>query len=120
MQLRRRRLLLLMVLPLALGAGVAVAAHGSAGKRANGVIHACASKRGGHLRVVAAAGLCRKGEQALSWNVHGPAGPRTADSEHEIERGGRTGGDAVGGEGRERVRLEEPHQEPNGKVGGQG
>ena len=75
MQLRRRRLLLPIVLSLALGAGVAIAAHGTAGKRSNGVIHACAKKRGGHLRVVGAADLCRKGEVALSWNVQGPAGP---------------------------------------------
>jgi hypothetical protein len=75
MQLRRRRLLVPVALLLALGAGVAVAAHGTAGKRSNGVIHACAKKHGGRLRVVGSADLCRKGEVALSWNVRGPAGP---------------------------------------------
>jgi hypothetical protein len=71
----RRRWLLLLALPLALGTGVAVAAHGSSGKRTDGVIHACAKKRGGHLRVVSAGQLCRKAEVALSWNVRGPEGP---------------------------------------------
>jgi Lamin Tail Domain/Collagen triple helix repeat (20 copies) len=75
MHLRRRRLLLLLVAPLALGAGAAVAAHGTAHKRANGVIWACAKKEGGRLRAVAGPGRCRRGEQQLSWNVQGPAGP---------------------------------------------
>ena len=74
MHLRRRRLLLL-VAPLVLGAGAAVAAHGAPHKRANGVIWACAKKEGGRLRTVAGPGRCRRGEQALSWNVQGPAGP---------------------------------------------
>ena len=75
MHLRRRRLLLLLLAPLVLGAGAAVAAHGTAHKRANGVIWACAKKEGGRLRTVAGPGRCRRGEQALSWNVQGPAGP---------------------------------------------
>src|SRR5438067_2672856 len=75
MHLRRRRLLLLLLAPLGLGAGAAVAAHGTAHKRANGVIWACAKKAGGRLRAVAGPGRCRRGEQALSWNVQGPAGP---------------------------------------------
>src|SRR4051794_11882354 len=75
MHLRRRRLPLLLLAPLVLGAGVAVAAHGTAHKRANGVIWACANKANGHLRAVAGPGRCRKGEHALSWNVQGPAGP---------------------------------------------
>jgi hypothetical protein len=75
MHLRRRRLLLLLLAPLVVGAGVAVAAQGTAHKRANGVIWACAKKGTGHLRVVAGPGRCKRGEQALSWNVQGPAGP---------------------------------------------
>ena len=75
MHLRRRRLLLLLLAPLVLGAGVAVAAQGTAHKRANGVIWACAKKGTGGLRAVAGPGRCRRGEQALSWNVQGPAGP---------------------------------------------
>ena len=75
MHLRRRRLLLLLLAPLMMSAGAAVAAHGTAHKRANGVIWACAKKEGGRLRAVAGPGRCRKGEQALSWNVQGPAGP---------------------------------------------
>jgi lamin tail-like protein/collagen triple helix repeat protein len=75
MHLRRRRLPLLLLAPLVLGAGVAVAAQGTAHKRANGVIWACAKKQTGRLRAVAGPGRCRRGEQALSWNVQGPAGP---------------------------------------------
>ena len=75
MHLCRRRLLLLLLAPLVLGAGAAVAAHGTAHKRANGVIWACAKKENGRLRAVAGPGRCRRGEQPLSWNVQGPAGP---------------------------------------------
>lgn len=75
MHLCRRRLPLLLLAPLVLGAGVAVAAQGTAQKRANGVIWACAKKANGRLRAVAGPGRCRRGEQALSWNVQGPAGP---------------------------------------------
>jgi hypothetical protein len=75
MHLRRRRLLPLLLAPLVLVAGVAVAAQGTGHKRANGVIWACAKKENGRLRAVAGPGRCRRGEQALSWNVQGPAGP---------------------------------------------
>jgi hypothetical protein len=75
MHLRRRRLLLLLVAPLVLGAGAAVAAQGTAHKRSNGVIWACAKKENGRLRAVSGPGRCRRGEQALRWNVQGPAGP---------------------------------------------
>jgi hypothetical protein len=75
MHLRRRRLLLLLVALLTLGSGVAVAAQGTAHKRTNGVIWACAKKNTGRLRAVAGPGRCKRGEQALSWNVQGPAGP---------------------------------------------
>ncbi|HKD33252.1 MAG TPA: lamin tail domain-containing protein [Gaiellaceae bacterium] len=74
MHLRRRRLLLLLVAPLVLGAGAAVAAQGTAHKRSSGVIWACAQKQTGRLRAVSGPGRCRRGEQALRWNVQGPAG----------------------------------------------
>jgi hypothetical protein len=74
MHLRRRRLPLLLLAPLVLGAGAAVAAQGTAQKRANGVIWACAKKENGRLRAVAGPGRCRRGEQALFWNVQGRAG----------------------------------------------
>ena len=70
----RRRLLLLAAAVPALAAGVALAAHGSPHKRANGVIYSCVQKANGRLRVVAGPGACRRGEQPLSWNSHGPAG----------------------------------------------
>jgi hypothetical protein len=75
MHLRRSRLLLLLLAPLVVGAGVAVAAQGTGHKPANVVIWACAKKENGRLRAVAGPGRCRRGEQALSWNVQGPAGP---------------------------------------------
>jgi hypothetical protein len=69
-------LLLLAAAVPALAAGVALAAHGSPHKRANGVIYSCVQKANGRLRVVAGPGACRRGEQPLSWNSHGPAGAR--------------------------------------------
>ena len=71
----RRRLLLLAAAVPALAAGVALAAHGSQHRRANGVIYSCVRKANGRLRVVAGPGSCRRDEQPLSWNSHGPAGP---------------------------------------------
>ncbi|MGZ4281673.1 MAG: lamin tail domain-containing protein [Gaiellaceae bacterium] len=68
-------MLLLAAAVPALAAGVALAAHGSSHKRANGVIYSCVQKSNGRLRVVAGPGACRRGEQPLSWNSHGPAGP---------------------------------------------
>ena len=75
MHLPRRRLLLLAAVVPALAAGVALAAHGSPHKRANGVIYACARKTNGRLRMVKAPGSCLRTETAISWNAHGPAGP---------------------------------------------
>jgi hypothetical protein len=72
----RRRLLLLAAAVPVLAAGVALAAHSSPHKRANGVIYSCVQKANGRLRVVAGPGSCRRGEQPLSWNSHGPAGAR--------------------------------------------
>jgi hypothetical protein len=74
MHLPRRRLLLLAAVVPALAAGVALAAHGSPHKRANGVIYGCLKKPSGRLRVVSGPGQCVHGETAISWNVRGPAG----------------------------------------------
>ena len=76
MHLPRRRLLLLAAVVPALAAGVALAAHGSPHKRANGVIYACARKTNGRLRVIKAPGSCLRTETAISWNARGPAGPQ--------------------------------------------
>ena len=46
----RRRLLLLAAAVPALAAGVALAAHGSQHRRANGVIYSCVRKANGRLR----------------------------------------------------------------------
>jgi hypothetical protein len=62
---------------LALAAGGAFAVQGSATAAAaeiEDVIHACRHPNGGWLRIVGAAGDCRSREQAVSWNVAGPAG----------------------------------------------
>jgi lamin tail-like protein/collagen triple helix repeat protein len=73
MRLPRRRLLL-VVLPLALIAGVALAAEPSGRRPNHAVINACVKKKDGRLRIVAAAGSCRREEQPLAWNAQGPAG----------------------------------------------
>jgi hypothetical protein len=77
MRLHRRRFLL-VALPLALAAGAALAAERSPERRANGVINACVKKPGGRVRIVSGPRQCRRGEQAVSWNVQGPEGPRGA------------------------------------------
>ena len=57
---------------LASGAGWALAATNDAA----GVIHACAAKRGGTLRLARA---CSKRERPVSWNVQGVPGPPGRD-----------------------------------------
>jgi Collagen triple helix repeat (20 copies) len=74
MRLYRRRLLL-VALPLVLAAGAALAAERSPERKANGVINACVKKPGGRVRIVSGPWQCRRGEQAVSWNIQGPAGP---------------------------------------------
>lgn len=60
-----------VVAVLAAGGGWAFAA--STNKQ--GVLHACAAKQGGALRL---AHKCRKSERAVSWNIHGvPGAPGT-------------------------------------------
>jgi hypothetical protein len=77
MRLHRRRVLL-VVLPLVLVAGAALAAERAPERKATGVITACVKKPGGRVRIVSGPGQCRRGEQAVSWNIQGPAGPRGA------------------------------------------
>jgi len=77
MRLHRRRVLL-VALPLVLAAGVALAAERAPDRKATGVINACVKKPGGRVRVVSGPGQCRRGEQAVSWNIQGPEGPRGA------------------------------------------
>jgi hypothetical protein len=66
-RLRVGPLLAVTALVLASGGGWALAATGGS------VIHACASKKSGALRV---ARKCRKRERGLTWSAQSPAGPR--------------------------------------------
>jgi hypothetical protein len=62
---------------LALAAGGALAVQKGATVAAveiDGAIHACRHPNGGWVRIVSAESACRAREQALSWNVAGPAG----------------------------------------------
>jgi Lamin Tail Domain len=62
---------------LALAAGGALAVQKdttAAAAEIEDVIHACRHPNGGWVRIVSAASACRAREQALSWNVAGPAG----------------------------------------------
>jgi hypothetical protein len=72
-QLRRaqRRTVALCVVALAVAAGGAAAGLEASG---DGVIRACRHKSG-YLLVPSAGKSCKRSEQALNWNVKGPAGP---------------------------------------------
>jgi Lamin Tail Domain len=78
MRITRMRALALLAagaLALAAGAALAVGKGGSlAAAEAGQVLHACRHPNGGWLRLVTAPGQCRSREQAVSWNVAGPAG----------------------------------------------
>ena len=76
MRITRMRVLAGLAAVGALAAGgVAVATSASqAAVEADEVIHACRHPNGGWVRLVTAAGGCRAREQAVSWNVAGPAG----------------------------------------------
>ena len=78
MRLTARRVAL-VALPLVLVAGVALAAQPRAHTTTSAVINACVKKSTGSVRVVRAAGACKKGEAALAWNRQGPAGARGAN-----------------------------------------
>src|SRR5439155_1173351 len=69
------RIVLFGALALALAAGAALAAHTSGHRRHSGVVNACVQRKTGRVRVVAGPNACRRGEQALAWNIQGPAGP---------------------------------------------
>lgn len=60
---------------LALVLILAVPAAAFAGQRlgADGTIHACASRKGGRLRL-SSTGRCLRAERAIGWNVRGPSG----------------------------------------------
>jgi hypothetical protein len=60
-----------MAFVVALGAGISFAAIPDS----SGVIHACAKKNKGTIRVVDTAGDCQKSEFALSWSAEGQPGP---------------------------------------------
>ena len=62
---------------LAAAAGAALALSGSAAaqQEENEAVHACRHPNGGWVRLVQSPGSCRPREQAVSWNVTGPAGP---------------------------------------------
>jgi hypothetical protein len=59
---------------LAVGKDTEIAAQAEAAA-AEEVINACRHPNGGWVRIVSAATSCRAREQAVSWNVAGPAGP---------------------------------------------
>ncbi|HEU4450607.1 MAG TPA: lamin tail domain-containing protein [Gaiellaceae bacterium] len=56
------------------GAALAVGGEAAAAAEAEDVIQACRHPNGGWVRIVAEASSCRAKEQAVSWNVAGPAG----------------------------------------------
>jgi hypothetical protein len=69
------RIVLFGALALALAGGAALAAQTTGHRRHGGVVNACVQRKTGHVRVVAGPHACRRGEQALAWNIEGPAGP---------------------------------------------
>jgi lamin tail-like protein len=66
-----------LVLALATGGALAVGKNAriAAAAAADEVIYACRHPNGGWVRLVSSASACRAREQAVSWNVGGPAGP---------------------------------------------
>jgi hypothetical protein len=88
---RTSRLTLVLVAVLAAGAGWAVAATTTS----SGVIHACAARRDGTLRLARA---CNKHERALSWNIQGVRGAPGRDGANGIN--GTNGTDGAPGTAR--------------------
>jgi hypothetical protein len=80
MRITRMRVLAVLaalgLLALATGGALAVGKKAKvAAAAADEIINACRHPNGGWVRIVPAVGDCRSREQAVSWNVAGPAGP---------------------------------------------
>lgn len=104
---------------VALLVAAAVALAGAAPTTTDGVIHACRKVDNGRLRVVGAGVLCKRSEQALSWNVAGPRGePGPAGP---VGPAGPPGADgATGPQGQVGPAGEQGTQGPAGPQGPQG
>jgi hypothetical protein len=78
MRITRMRALVVLAtaaaLALAAGGALAVQKSTTAAAEIEDVINACRHPNGGWVRIVGADGVCRSREQAVSWNVAGPAG----------------------------------------------
>jgi hypothetical protein len=72
----RRNAVAYLALFVMLGGSAYAASGGFVGN--DGVVHACAKKKGGSVRLVKPGKKCRKGERIVTWSQHGPAGPRGA------------------------------------------
>jgi hypothetical protein len=66
------RIPLLLLALIAPAGALAVTDRGSAPAP---VLHACAARKDGALRIVSAAAKCRRSERSVRWNVTGPTGP---------------------------------------------
>jgi hypothetical protein len=62
------------LLAVAIPTGGAVAVRRGSGGGEAAIIHACAARKDGRLRVVAAAAACGRRERAISWSVRGARG----------------------------------------------
>ncbi|MGH3372588.1 MAG: lamin tail domain-containing protein, partial [Nocardioidaceae bacterium] len=71
-------LVALVVVGAAAAAGGAALALAQSSSAEEAVIHACRHPNGGWVRIVPAGTACRPREQAVSWNVRGPAGEQGA------------------------------------------
>ncbi len=72
---RMRALAGLVATSVAAGIAGTALAVGAAEEAADEVVQACRHPNGGWVRIVSDASRCRAKEQAISWNVAGPAGP---------------------------------------------
>ena len=97
MKARIRRVMTLGAALLALAVGGATAGLDAAA--VDGVIKACRHKSG-ILLVPSAGKACKRSEQALSWNVQGPAGPAGADGKDGAPGPAGPGGAGSGPAGR--------------------
>lgn len=89
----------LIVLPVIL-AGLAACANAQFNVTERDIIHACAQKQNGQLRVVDDPSECRPSEEAISWNRTGPAAaPEEPCCEERYQFVGFSEGDTQGGAG---------------------